>query len=34
MKWLRHIPALILLIVGAVLLNYYLPDRRDRGKTD
>lgn len=27
MKWLRHIPALILLIVGAVLLNYYLPDR-------
>jgi hypothetical protein len=27
MKWLRHIPALVLLIVGAVLLNYYLPDR-------
>lgn len=27
MKWLRHIPGLILLIVGAVLLNYYLPDR-------
>lgn len=27
MKWVRHIPALILLIVGAVLLNYYLPDR-------
>ena len=27
MKWLKHIPALLLFIVGAVLLNYYLPDR-------
>lgn len=27
MKFIRHIPALILFIVGAVLLNYYLPDR-------
>lgn len=27
MKYLRHIPALLLFIVGAVLLNYYLPDR-------
>lgn len=27
MKYLKHIPALLLFIVGAVLLNYYLPDR-------
>lgn len=27
MKYIRHIPAFILFIVGAVLLNYYLPDR-------
>ena len=27
MKFLKHIPALLLLIVGAVLLNYYLPSR-------
>ena len=27
MKYLRHIPAFILFIVGAVLLNYYLPGR-------
>ncbi|WP_298915685.1 DUF1523 family protein [uncultured Algimonas sp.] len=27
MKYLRHLPALLLFTVGAVLLNYYLPDR-------
>jgi len=27
MKFLKHIPALLLFIVGAVLLNYYLPSR-------
>jgi len=27
MKYLRHIPAFILFVVGAVLLNYYLPGR-------
>lgn len=27
MKFLKHIPALLLLVVGAVLLNYFLPDR-------
>lgn len=27
MKILKHIPALILLVVGAVFLNYFLPDR-------
>jgi hypothetical protein len=27
MKYLKHIPALLLFIVGGVLLNYYLPDR-------
>ena len=27
MKFLKHIPALLLLIVGAILLNYYLPSR-------
>lgn len=27
MKFLKHVPALILFVVGAVLLNYYLPDR-------
>lgn len=27
MKFLRHVPALILFIVGAVFLNYYLPSR-------
>jgi len=27
MKYLKHIPALLLFIVGAVMLNYYLPDR-------
>ncbi|MGB3455002.1 MAG: DUF1523 family protein [Litorimonas sp.] len=27
MKYLKHIPALLLFTIGAVLLNYYLPDR-------
>ncbi len=27
MKYLKHIPALLLFVIGAVLLNYYLPDR-------
>lgn len=27
MKYLKHIPAFVLFVVGAVLLNYYLPDR-------
>ena len=27
MSVLKHIPAILLVIVGAVLLNYYLPDR-------
>ncbi|MEM9599975.1 MAG: DUF1523 family protein [Pseudomonadota bacterium] len=27
MKYLRHIPALLIFVIGAVLLNYYLPDR-------
>ena len=27
MKFIKHIPAILLFIVGAVLLNYYLPSR-------
>jgi len=27
MKFLKHIPAILLLVIGAVLLNYFLPDR-------
>jgi len=27
MNFLKHVPALILFVIGAVLLNYYLPDR-------
>jgi len=27
MKFLKHVPALVLFIIGAILLNYYLPDR-------
>jgi len=27
MKFLKHIPAILLFIIGAVLLNYYLPSR-------
>lgn len=27
MSLLKHIPALLLFVVGAILLNYYLPDR-------
>ncbi|MGB6229160.1 MAG: DUF1523 family protein [Litorimonas sp.] len=27
MKYIRHVPALLLFVIGAVLLNYYLPDR-------
>ena len=27
MKYLKHVPALLLFVIGAVLLNYYLPDR-------
>ena len=27
MKYLKHIPALLLFVIGATLLNYYLPDR-------
>lgn len=27
MKYIRHIPALLLFVISAVLLNYYLPDR-------
>ena len=27
MKFLKHVPALILFVIGAILLNYYLPDR-------
>ena len=27
MKYLKHIPALLLFVISAVLLNYYLPDR-------
>jgi len=27
MKFIKHIPALLLFIIGAVLLNYYLPSR-------
>ena len=27
MKFAKHLPAILLFIVGAILLNYYLPDR-------
>lgn len=27
MKFLKHIPAILLLIIGGILLNYYLPSR-------
>ena len=27
MRYLKHIPALLIFVIGSVLLNYYLPDR-------